>query len=348
MVNSPVWRVRSQHVPSCSLLLRVVLAAFLACLPVCGQAAQSSETAEKHWYKGNLHTHTLNSDGDSTPDEVVTWYREQRYNFLVLTDHNYLTDIAGLNAVHGARDKFILVSGEEVSDRFEKKPIHLNAYKPSRLVEPQHGDSVASVIQNNVDEIRKADGVPALNHPNFGWAVSVEDMLAVKGLGLFEVYNGHPMVNNDGGGGFKSLDEMWDALLTAGQTLYGIAVDDAHHFKRFGKEFSNPGHGWVVVRAESLTSDAVVGALTRGDFFATTGVRIGDISTGPAEYRIQIETADWERVTTYFIGAGGKVLDKVHGNTASYRYNGSEQYVRARVESSSGAKAWTQPVFKRR
>ena len=45
------------------------------------------------WFKGNLHTHTLNSDGDSTPDDVVRWYREHGYNFVMLTDHNYLTSV---------------------------------------------------------------------------------------------------------------------------------------------------------------------------------------------------------------------------------------------------------------
>ena len=67
------------------------------------------------WFKGNTHTHTLNSDGDSTPDEVVRWYREQKtYQFLVLTDHNFLTSVDGLNAVHGADSKFLVIRGEEV------------------------------------------------------------------------------------------------------------------------------------------------------------------------------------------------------------------------------------------
>jgi hypothetical protein len=170
---------------------------------------------EKRWYKGNLHTHTLNSDGDSTPNEVATWYREHRYNFLTLSDHNYLTDIAGLNAVHGAKEKFLMIPGEEVTDSFDKKPIHMNSYNPASFAAPRHGSSVADTIQNNTNEIRTAKGLPSLNHPNFGWAVSVKDMLAVKNLGLFEVYNGHPMVNNDGGGGVQSLDELWDVLLTA-------------------------------------------------------------------------------------------------------------------------------------
>jgi hypothetical protein len=325
-----------------SLLLPLVLC---ASVPVFAQDAAGSGTRAKSWFKGNLHTHTLNSDGDSTPDDVVKWYRERKYSFLVLTDHNYLTEIGGLNALHGAAGKFLLITGEEVSDQFQKKPIHLNALNPSRLVEAQHGDSVASTIQHNVDEIRRAKGVPALNHPNFGWAVTVEDLLAVKGLGLFEVYNGHPMVNNQGGGGYRSLDEMWDALLTAGQKFYGVAVDDAHEFKRFGGEYSNPGHGWVEVRAESLSPAAILSALERGDFYASTGVKLKDVATAGREYRVEIQNAEWEKATTWFIGESGTVLARSFEPVAVYRYKGTERYVRARVESSSGARAWTQPVF---
>lgn len=58
-----------------------------------------------NWYKGNTHAHTTNSDGDSTPDEVTRWYREQGYNFLVLSDHNFLTKVESLNALHGADEK---------------------------------------------------------------------------------------------------------------------------------------------------------------------------------------------------------------------------------------------------
>ena len=60
---------------------------------------QATAAGTARWYKGNLHTHTLNSDGDSTPDEVVRWYREHGYDFLVLTDHNVMTEVDGLNAV---------------------------------------------------------------------------------------------------------------------------------------------------------------------------------------------------------------------------------------------------------
>ena len=30
-----------------------------------------------HWYKGNLHTHTTQSDGDATPEQAVAWYGDR-------------------------------------------------------------------------------------------------------------------------------------------------------------------------------------------------------------------------------------------------------------------------------
>ena len=54
--------------------------------------AGADRRVDGRWFKGNTHTHTLNSDGDSTPDDVVRWYREHGYHFLVLTDHNFLTE----------------------------------------------------------------------------------------------------------------------------------------------------------------------------------------------------------------------------------------------------------------
>src|SRR5687767_3878022 len=111
--------------------------------------------AAGRWYKGNTHTHTLNSDGDSTPDEVVTWYREHGYQFLVLTDHNYMTGVTGLNAVHGAPDKFIVIQGEEVTTRVAAKPVHINGVAIATFVAPPSADTVVEAMQRSVDGIRR-------------------------------------------------------------------------------------------------------------------------------------------------------------------------------------------------
>ena len=205
------------------------------------------------WFKGNTHTHTLNSDGDSTPDDVVRWYREHGYQFLVLTDHNFLTSVDGLNALHGADQKFLVVKGEEVTDRFGEKPLHVNGLDVSRTVTPQGGQSVVDVLQRNVDAIRKEDGIPHINHPNFRWAVTPDELRQVRNTMLFEIFNGHPQVNNLGGGGVAGLEAAWDAILSSGKLIYGIAVDDAHSFKQPGRaDVSGPGRGWVMVRAPRL------------------------------------------------------------------------------------------------
>lgn len=298
------------------------------------------------WYKGNTHTHTLNSDGDSTPDEVVRWYREHAYHFLVLTDHNFLTGVDGLNALHGADEQFIVIKGEEVTDRFGDKPIHVNGLNLERVVEPQGGKSVVETIQRNVDAVREARGVPHINHPNFRWAITADELKQVQNNKLFEIYNGHPQVNNQGGGGVPGLEEVWDAILSGGKLLYGIAVDDAHVFKRpWDKDAPRPGQGWVVVRAERLSAAAILGALERGDFYASTGVELADYQASDRSITITIREEKSSKYRVQFIGGGGRVLSEVITNPAVYQFRGDEVYVRAKVIESNGKVAWTQPVL---
>src|SRR5215203_5793727 len=148
--------------------------------PLAQSTAPPPAAPAARWFKGNTHTHTVDSDGDSTPDEVVRWYREHGYNFLVLTDHNYLTSVDGLNAVHGAADKFLVVRGEEVTSSVASKAVHVNGLNLDTLVKPSTASSIVAATQENVDGIRKASGVPHINHPNFTWAMSPDDLLQVQ------------------------------------------------------------------------------------------------------------------------------------------------------------------------
>lgn len=298
------------------------------------------------WFKGNTHAHTLNSDGDSTPDDVVKWYREHGYNFLVLTDHNFLTRVDALNALHGADKQFLIIKGEEVTDRFGDKPIHINGLDLERQVEPQGGKSVADVIQRNVDAIRDAKGVPHINHPNFGWAITAEDLKKVQNNKLFEIYNGHPLVNNLGGGDRPGLEEVWDIILTSGKLLYGIAVDDAHYFKRpWDKTAARPGQGWIVVRTATLSSQAILTAMEAGDFYASTGVELTDYTATEKGITITIKEERTSKYRVQFIGNGGRILSEATKSPAAYKFKGDEGYVRAKIIESNGKFAWTQPVM---
>lgn len=307
--------------------------------------AQSLERSTGRWFKGNLHTHTVNSDGDSSPDAVARWYKEHDYDFLSLTDHNFLTPTDGLNSVFGAPGKFLLVPGEEVTSGYEGAPIHVNAFDVQSLIKPATGASVVDTIQQNVDRILGAKALPSLNHPNFRWAISPDELLEVRNLKLFEVYNGHQSVNNEGGGGRPGLEEMWDTLLTAGREIYGIAVDDAHYFKSLGQQYSNPGSGWVMVRADDLSVDALIGSLESGDFYASTGVVLDDVERLRNGLRLRLPDSNDTRYTTDFIGANGELLSRTFDAVPEYHLQPDQPYVRAVVTDSNGWSAWVQPVF---
>ena len=313
------------------------------------QAAVPSAGPSKRWYKGNTHTHTLNSDGDSTPDDVVRWYREHDYHFLVLTDHNFHTSVDGLNALHAADELFLVIRGEEVTSTSRGKPVHVNGLDTSRRVGAQSGapeSTVVDVLQRSVDGIRAASGVPHINHPNFQWALTIEDLQRVRNNKLFEIFNGHPEVNNVGGGNVPGLEEIWDRLLSSGTLVYGIAVDDAHVFKRPGDPtVAGPGRGWVMVRAERLDSRTLLESMERGDFYASTGVVLDTLETTAKGMTVKVKPQGTSKYRIQFIGREGRVLSEVADSSATYAFTGGEGYVRARVLESNGRTAWGQPVL---
>ncbi|HUU29095.1 MAG TPA: CehA/McbA family metallohydrolase [archaeon] len=304
------------------------------------------------WYKGNTHTHTVNSDGDSSPDAVARWYKEQRYNFVVITDHDFVTSVQGLNAVFAAEDKFLVLSGEEVSGKLEDKtgrslPVHLNAINLEKTIPPLGGESVLEVLQNNIDAINRSGALAQINHPNFRWALGLDQMYAAQNYKIFEIANFSTNCNDAGGGGLIGTEALWDSLLTRGKLAYGVASDDTHELKSWGPGYSNPGRGWVWVRCDKLTAEGIVTALDRGDFYASTGVTLKDIKITDKSYTVEIEKPERgeTRYTVCFIGRTGKVLGQSYENPAVYRITGREGYVRAKVIDSNGFAAWTQPVM---
>lgn len=378
-----------------------------------------SEDGQRQWLKGNLHTHSLWSDGDDYLEMIALWYRDHDYDFLCFTDHNVLAqstnrwvDIAKkptgkdalkklkerfpkswveervvdgrtevrlktfneVNAKVGQPGKFLLIQGEEVTDRFGRAPIHLCAANVKELIPPMGGDSVAETIQKNVDALvaqRERTGQPMmihLNHPNFGYAVTAEDLMRIRGEKFFEVYNGHPGVNNSGNAEHASTERIWDIVLTHRlaefqlPVMYGLATDDGHNYHGIPSRKSEPGRGWVMVLAEALAPESIIPALERGDFYGTSGVMLDKVTSSSDGLAVEIRAEAGVDYKIEFIGteAGydktsqpvldkngkemsatrryskdiGKVFATHQGTSAEYKFRGNEIYVRARVTSS--------------
>jgi hypothetical protein len=101
---------------------------------------------------------------------------------------------------------------------------------------------------------------------------------------------------------------MWDIALTLRltsenpETLYGIGVDDSHHYHAQGLRFSNAGRGWIWVRAPQLTPESLLRAMERGDFYASSGVALADVMTASNRLAIRIEAEPGVTYRTQFIG----------------------------------------------
>ena len=409
----------------------VILILFSSCTS--GQAPDEADS-KPVWRKGNLHTHSLWSDGDDYPEMIIDWYKSEGYDFLALSDHNTIAvderwtpaayNAGGMQAYekylaqfgdewveqktendtlwvrlktfdeYSARfdeaDQFLMIHSEEITDGFGRKPVHINATNIVEFIEPQGGGSLRAVMQRNVDAVlaqRDSLGVPMfphINHPNFGWAMTAEDLIALDGEQFFEVYNGHPAVHNYGDEHRPGMELIWDIILTRRlinnqPIMFGIAVDDSHHYHEMGLDRSNSGRGWVMVRTDQLTPEAIVGAMEAGEFYGSTGVSFADIQISDGALTLEIEAEDGVSYETTFIGTRvshdstsmpvevdgayvtrkyseevGEALATVAGTTPVYTFAGDEMYVRAKVVSSKPKQnpyqegetemAWTQPV----
>ena len=303
------------------------------------------------WYKGNIHTHTNESDGDSDPKTVVNFFVEANYDFLVLSDHNHITVLDYGNN----HPDILMIPGEEVTVR-EPFNIHMGAIGINSYVEPVYGNDSIDTIKANTNAIHAAGGIAVLNHPNYRWAVNHEMINKVKELKFFEVFNGDKATNNLGGEDVKSMEEMWDFLLSNGKLIYGVATDASPHYKNFSSLLSNPGRGWIMVKSETRDQDDILDNFAKGNFYSSTGVFISDILINKKEISLDIDTnpiqissvpilfSDY-KFKTQFVGQYGIVLHETWDLNPIYKIKGQEKYVRAVITNSTGHKAWTQPIF---
>jgi hypothetical protein len=429
--------------PALRLLFRLIAAMGAgACSTTVAQSANPPGNPEPYrWYKGNLHTHSLWSDGDDYPEMVADWYKRQGYQFLAISDHNVLhqgkrwlelkvpVSIGGTVNHRGGGPvlekylrrfgpdwveireegekrsvrlkpldeygsileepgKFLLIPSQEITANWQRAktattpersgPVHINVTNPREFVKPSDGDDALMVMQRTLAAVREQRTrtgqamIAHINHPNFRWGITAEELMQVKDELFFEVYNGHPEVGNAGDETRLSMDAMWDAILTQRLTelglgpMFGIAVDDSHNYHATGVGKSNSGRGWIMVRAKYLTPESIVTAMEAGDFYASTGVVLHNVLRAGSRLAVSIQAEPGVTYRTQFYGTRkshtrgshvitqppgekeprrtvphrrynkdvGMLLSEVAGTNASYTLRGDEIYVRARIVSS--------------
>jgi hypothetical protein len=319
------------------------------------------------WLRGTTHVHAAPSGDSRTPvADVISYYGTRDYDFIVLTDHNRVTDVYGPtegSPVAFDGKELLVLAGIELTnnpDNCDPPPpepdgkcrIHVNLLgvtaRPVDKVAWAAHDLPARVdkYQAAFDQQAVLGGLIQLNHPNWHWGMTAELLTELGGRGatLVEIANAQFMNWSAGTDVYPSIDALWDAALTAGVTMWGVGSDDAHHYEGGGRYPA--GGAWVMVHSKP-DGDAILHALATGRFYASTGVELAYAERDGDALLVEVAPPEdgepaSEHVIT-FIG-DGRVLEEVNGDRARWPVDGSSSYVRALVTRDDGARAWVQPV----
>lgn len=290
-------------------------------------------SAPGRFYKGNLHTHSNNSDGRLSPEEVCKAYREAGYDFLCLSDHFLPQFQFPLSDTRAFRtDTFTTLIGAELhapsthlGDLWHILAVGL-PFDFGATPEGEDGPALAR-------RARAAGAFVGIAHPQW-YELNEGDGLALDAAHAVEIFNHTCEMLSARPDGIALMDQ----LLTAGRQLTGFASDDAHFHSddAFG--------GWVHVKAESLDPEHLLEALKAGRYYASQGPEI--LSVERDGDQLVIQTSPVRSIALAGRGARSTVA---HGTAITEArldldaFAGS--WCRLVVTDTTGKRAWAQPMF---
>ena len=245
------------------------------------------------FYKANLHTHTIISDGKWTPEKVKEEYSERGYSIVAFTDHDSLcphNDLTDENflAINGFETYYNDEMFREMNYNFVKT-YHLSFFAKDKdnldcpaysddYVEYRHGLNYVpeDVVRYNykrqhsvecinriIKQANKKGWLVSYNHPM--WSLhNYEDYGKLEGLWGVEVYN-----TSAARGCMPDTAQAFYDFINQGKRIFPICADDMH-------DYSGAFGGFVMIKAEKLEYSAVLSAMERGDFYSSSGPEIKD------------------------------------------------------------------------
>ena len=323
--------------------------------------------ATGRFYKANLHTHTVVSDGSRTPEQMRDHYRAHGYQIVAFTDHDLCLAHPQLRT-----EDFLPLTGYEMSIHSAipcldwHKVCHLsylskqadqtamvchdrrfflragNTYKyedQMKVLTEEQREYSQEFIQHAIDEGNKHGFLVILNHPV--WSMQTyEEYAHLKGLWGIEVYNHGSAVIGSG----DNNDRAFEDLLWQGEFPIPVAADDSH------SEKSSLG-GWMMICAEKLEYGAVIEAMEKGDLYASIGPEIHRLTVENGQ--LCIETSPCQRIfllteTRYCARIIAKDEPLTEGKIDLTQWyekvrerSAENAYIRIRVEDGQGNCAYT-------
>jgi hypothetical protein len=164
------------------------------------------------WYKRNGYHFLAITDHNTVADEERWWpvspaglgreaYDKYRARFGKLVAERRQGDTLAVRLrrprEYGPQfnepGRFLLVSGEEITQYLERRGAHMNVLNLVDVIPAQQGATLVEMLRSDLEAIRAQEQgtgreiTTVLNHPNFLWSQTAEDLLALPALRFFEV-----------------------------------------------------------------------------------------------------------------------------------------------------------------
>lgn len=287
-------------------------------------------------FRANLHCHSTFSDGKLTPEVLKDAYKSHGYQILAITDHERPNDHTAMS-----EKDFLMLTAYEAHIRrlppylpYEQE-IHMNLFakdphnvtyiyedpdfcrryfkgtdeeyatlpragmnKPREYTVEYINEFIRMAVENGY--------LVAYNHPY--WSMEEEErILSYENIFSLEIANYGSDKNNRIEYAYSSV--IYDKMLRRGMRRFCHGGDDNHN----GKPFDHPQNGsfgaWTMIMADELSYPAVIGAMERGDMYASTGPEIKELYV--EDGTVHIECSPAEQVVLY-LGGKSQRVEKVH------------------------------------
>lgn len=277
-----------------------------------------------NWYKGNLHLHTIDSDGFLSDKDVIARYAKEGYDFISITDHWKVYQQNGCRST----SPLLVIEGIELDGCDEQ-----GAYLHVLAIGVSNGLSTQKNFNAALRAARKQGALLVWAHPHWT-GNTVPEGMRHKFHGI-EIYN-HTSQCEIGKGYATSY---WDTLLESKPNFFGFAVDDAHFSP--GEPFWKGG--WIMVNAPECSKKAILKSLFEGNFYSSQGPRFESIQLNGNKILVSTSSVKYIRLI------GPKSL----GNWIVSQGNGIKEfeipsdwtYARLEIEDENGKCAWSNSLF---
>lgn len=282
-------------------------------------------------FKGQLHIHTENSDGQLPQEASFARYKAEGYDFLAFTEHNRPTPAE-------TREGIVILSGVEldrnIMEEHKRAAYHIVGvgFDTEKYVACPRPSSPQALI----DSLKAAGGFVIMAHPSWS-LIGADELNELDNYDAVEVMNWVSMVRHQRGDSSVQTDK----LMSYGKPKILLASDDVHYYQ---EDFAGTA---TIAVCEKKDNDSIMAALFGASSYATCGPAIKSLYAENG--RLHVECSDAEKIffmsdcffTDYENSLRWHFAQGEPLSHASYTPHKNDTHVRVEIIDKNGAKAWS-------